>query len=46
MNIDASFSVQDDEKLSEEIQKEIDKEVIGMLISFAMNETIKELKKN
>lgn len=33
-------------KLSDEIQKEIDKEIIGMLSSFAMNETIKELKKN
>lgn len=28
-------------KLSEEIKKEIDKEIIGMLSSFAMNETIK-----
>ena len=27
--------------LSDEIQKEIDKEVIGLLTSFAMNETIK-----
>lgn len=33
-------------KLSDEIQNEIDKEIIGMLSSFAMNETIKELKKN
>lgn len=33
-------------KLSEELKKEIDKEIIGMLSSFAMNETIKELKKN
>lgn len=30
-------------KLSDEIQKEIDNEIIGMLSSFAMNETIKEL---
>lgn len=28
-------------KLSDEIQNEIDKEITGLLISFAMNETIK-----